>query len=409
MPRDWHPKLGDRARRCLLAAHIAVTSYVSDVKINIRALVQVMVDEGLASHDHDDHTTAVERRRFLKVWLKCDHPLGFGEQAFPALLRAISIPGRTPRLVYGNKKAMSTLELSWLICEIVRVGHVGGVEAPLIAKSPSLAVFRVAVAYMLKQATQGDFSDPASFVAHAIAQTFDRHHVAHVPWSPLPTAATAGRPLRKVNFHFWRSTSKTQDDEHLAHMKVVDAQAHASMADDRMAHQAALTDAKAPWALLPLTIGELPSIMHKVTLPDDYSLSHASLSPNDGYITDTYEWVSTHYNGANHMHMFALLVAHIFSRMAPNLGHPPMPRGLVKGNTRDVTAAVRTAAWIFDDRRGVTDPDPFVIMVSTYIIAMVEDKDQCPLGKYLVKTKSLGPWAKKHGTISLHFSSFDIH
>lgn len=325
MPRSWYPRLTERARRCLFAAQIAVTSYIGDVKTNIRALVQAMIDQGLASHEREDISTARDRKHFLGVWMTSEYPLGFGEKTFPALLRAIALPGSSLKLSLGNKKAMSTHELACLICDMVRPIRAIPLQAPLIAKSPSLSVFRVAFAYILKQATDGGFADPPSFVIHAFAQMFDRHQVSHVPWSPPVTVATAGRVLRKVNFNFWRSTSKSQEAGHLALMNVVDAQAQAALADERLAHDIALSDAKAPWALLPLTIGELPSVMHKTVLPDDFDLAHASLASGSCYITKTYEWVSTHYRGGNHMHLFALLVAHIFSRMTPNLGHPAYP------------------------------------------------------------------------------------
>lgn len=400
MRKDWHPKLKDWTRRCLFAAEIAVAAYIADVKTNIRGMVQGIVDEERASDDIDDHHTARDRIGYLSSWSTAEFPLGFGEKVYPALLRAITPAGAAPTLVLSNKKSLSTLELATVICRILQPTRPLPLQAPLIPKSRSLAIFRVVIPYMTNQASYNGAPDPDGFVKYALAQILDDNQVAHVPWC-APHQGDVGRPARKVDFHFWRRTSKAQEVGDRALLKVLDAQEHADATDALRTAQAALRDAKAPWAIHPMTVGELPTVLLKVALPADFYIADASLSSEDGYISQVYQWMETHYDGANPIHLFALFVAHIFSRMAPNLGHPPMPSSVrsMKGNSSAITAAVRKSPWTFDSRRGVTASEPFIVMLSTFIIAMVDESS--PLRKHLKDHNSLGVWSNKHGKPSL--------
>lgn len=398
MPKDWHPKLNVYTRRTLLAAKIAVKCYLGDVKANIRAHVEEMINEGLHSLSEDEINAAQARRQTLRKWLRSDFPLGYGDHIYPALLRAITPNGCPLSMPLGNADSMSTLELATLIYAMVRQDRPKPLQAPLIARSASLTVFRVAVKYMHAQALAGNVTDQAGFVIHALAEQFDDMQVAHVPWS-APAVGTVCS--RKVTFRFWRSTGKRQERGERAMMKVVDAQERAAMTDVLMARQAALMDAKAPWTLHSLTIGDLPSIQHKHTLPEDFTVAHATLSSDVGFIAETYEYVSNHYDGNKPIHKFALLVSLMFARMAPNLLHGPVPPGIAsrKGSTAEVTAAVRSSPWISEEkqRRGVTATLPFIVMVTTYIIALAEEGS--PLRVYMCENKGkLGDWAKKHGT-----------
>lgn len=398
MPKDWHPKFKDWTRRSLLAAHIAVTAYLADIRSNISALVQPVIDEALASDYVEDVEAGRERKHFLTVWCRAEFPLGFGEHVYPALLRSLAPEGSPPSLPLGDKRSLSTLQLASLICNMVRPVTPLPLQAPLFAKSRSLTIFRVAIPYMYHQAKQNGAPGPSDFVAYALAQVLDDNQVAHVPWSPPAPPDVVGRPVRKVDFSFWRRTSKSEEIGHRALMKVVDAQEHTALTDQHNARELARRDAKAPWAIHPMTIGELAGVLHKVVLPTDFSRAHASLSPNDGYISETYDWVLTHYDGAKPVHRFALLVAHMFSRMAPNLGHPPMPPAVLamRGKSAQITAAVRRSPWTFEDRRGVTATEPFMVMLTTTIIALTEDNS--PLRRYMRKNgNSLGEWTAKHG------------
>ncbi|KAF7975596.1 hypothetical protein HWV62_9163 [Athelia sp. TMB] len=167
-----------------------------------------------------------------------------------------------------------------------------------------------------------------------------------------------------------------------------------------------LVDAEAPWCINSLTIGELPTILHKHKLPNDFLISHASLGSAESYISATYHWVIKHYDGASPIHKFALLVSYLFSRVAPKLGHGGAPNNIstMKGSTKDITEHVRQVAWVpaaetksSSSRKGVTKTLPFIVMITTTIIALSDPLS--PLRKYMAAhNNSLGPWSQKHGS-----------
>lgn len=373
--------------------------YISDVQTSIKALVQTMIDEGLGSNDQTDVDTAKARRRSLRIWLRAECPLGYGDLIYPALLRAITPYGEPPSMPLGNKESMSTREVAHLFYCMSREDKPIPLQAPFFTKAPHPGVFRVAVEYMHTQAAVGNIPDAPSFIKSSFAQILEDRDVAHVPWSaPPPPNAGAGRPGRKVNFVYWRSTGKDVEMGQRAIMQVVDAQDHARLTDVRLAREASLHNATAPWTLHNLSIGQLPSIMHKRRLPSDFKISDATLAADAGYVTKTYEWLMTHYDGASPLHRFALLVAHMFSRMTPYLKHPDIPASLVgaRPSPSAITAEVRRAAWVIDTGRGVTAKEPFIVMVTTFIVAMAVDTS--PLRKHLdANEQNFGVWAKKHG------------
>lgn len=396
LPDDWYPRLRVSSRRGLAAAQIAVDLYISDVKAALQADIQRKIDDGLASNDQTDVDCAKDRARCLRIWLRSEYPLGYGDVIYPALLRILTPHGSPPTMRLGNEQSMSTRELAHLCYSMSRSDKPIPLQAPFFAKAPHAGVFRVAVSYMLAQASAVDMKDPPAFIMSAIAQIFEDRHVAHVPWSapPLPNR----RPGRRVNFLYWRGTGKDVELGERALMRVVDADEQAHLAGINVAREASLRDPTAPWALHNLTIGQLPSIMHKRRLPSDFDINDATLQPDGGYVTKTYEWLVDHYDGASPLHRFALLVGHMFSRMAPNLNHGPLPTAVSGRKVRaaTITAEVRRSPWLYDVRRGLTAREPFVTMITTYIIAMSDPTS--PLMQHLeFNSQTFGVWAKKHG------------
>lgn len=404
---EWHACRHIGIRRGLAAARIAVDCYISDVKKNIAALVQDMIDAGLASHNHSDVEVARDRRRSLRTWLRSEYPLGYGDHSYPALLHAITPNGSPPSMPFGNPQSMSTREVGQAIYSMMRPDSPTPLVAPLFTKSPHTRVFRVAIQYMLTQAKVAKIDDHPTFVESAITQILNESQVSHVPWSSPPAVNASGKAGRKVNFVYWRGTSKDVQMGELALMQIVDTGTQAQLRDVHLARSASLQDAAAPWTIHSLTIGQLPSILHKRTLPSDFNLKDASLQPNDGYISETYSFVMEHYDGASPIHRFALLVAHMFSRVTPNLKHPDVAPAMTSArpSTAKLTAEVRRSPWLHDTRKGLTVPEPFIVMVTTYIIAFLYDDSPLLKQMNVDKRKGLGLWGKKHSqSITIYLS-----
>lgn len=396
-----YPTLNNFTRRSLVAAEIAVLSYFADVKANIRILSERLIGEGLASHDEDIIAGAKIRRRSLVKFLRGRTPLSYGAHVYPDLMRSVNPAGHHMSLQVGDPKSMSSQEVAGLMYNMTKAINPIGLQPPFFPKSNCVGVFRVAVEFISRQASLAQIGDTPTFVKNILAMILDEQLVAHVPWSPPPNPRAIGRPTRKVAFDFYRSTSKLQEMGERAMMLVVNADDEVLLADSRLAASAALQDAKSPWIMNSLTIGEIPTILHKQTLPSDFSIAHASVGKSEPFVTETYEWAIKHYNGTSPIHKFALVAAHMFSRIAPKLAHPPAPSNLrsmpLGGNT--ITQHVRAARWIVhdgSDNRGVTASLPFIVMVTTTIMALMDEMS--PLRLYMKDHHgSQGAWARKNG------------
>lgn len=394
-----YPTLNKFTRRSLVAAEIATMSYFADVKANIRILAERLIETAKTSTNEEVLGGAKIRKRSLARFMKGSNPLSFNVQVYPDLIRSVNPFGSHMSLQIGETQSMSTLELASIMYNITKPTNPLPLQAPFFPNSHCVGVFRVAVAFISRQAALGQVGDIPAFVMNILAMMFDEKQICHVPWYASPAPNAIGRPAKKVVFDHYRSTSKLQEMGERAMMQVVDAESEALMADARLSASAALKDAKSPWCINSLTIGELPTIMHKQTLPSDFSIKHASLGKCDPYITETYEWVVKNYNGSLPIHKFALLVALMFSRVAPNLGHPPPPSNLrTLGQTRNgITAHVRSAPWIAHEtgnNKGCIAALPFIVMVTTAIIAMADVTS--PLRKYVKATSNIGTWSRKH-------------
>lgn len=376
-------------------------SYFEDIKYNIRIHAERLITQALATNDEQAIAWAKVRRRSLAKFLKGRNPMSYHVSVYPDLIRAVNPPGAHLSLQTGDTQSMSTLELASLMYNMTKPINPSALQAPFFPKSACVGVFRVAVAFIERQASLGQMGDAGVFVKSIFAMIFDEKQIAHVPWSAPIAPHTIGRPSRRVVFDFFRSTSKLQERGERAMMHVVSAEEQALMADTRLAESAALSDANSPWCINPLTIGDLPSIMHKQTLPSDFKIEHASLGACDAYVTSTYDWVVKEYDGARPLHKFALLVGHMFSRIAPLLSHPAPPSNLrqIPVGDNSMTLHIRAVPWIKSATRGekgLTATLPFIVMVTTTIIALADEKS--PLRQYMgAHEGSLGIWTRKHG------------
>lgn len=404
MAPDFYPRPAIHVRRSLMAAEIAVTSFISDIKTRVRSIIEEQMLEDLATGDMEAMDIAARRKVNLRVWLGEKYPLGYEHRAYPALVRSLYPTADELTLPLGDPAPISAQALASLFYAMARSDKPSPLQPPLFAKSSSINVFRMAILFITSQATIGSIkpSDIPKYIEACIAAMLEEHRVYYVPWSPPVTSNAVGRPRRKVTFEFWRKVGNQAGQKQRAIMSVIEVQENAAMADINAARDTALRDDQAPWSINSMTIQELSNVIHKIPLPEDFSKKHASLSPTkDRYIANTYDWFIDHYNGSLPIHKFALIIGHIFSRIAPNLHHPSQPALLATSkDTGSITKSVRQSPWIEDHtlkQRGVTAPLPFIVMVPTTIIALHDS--QSPLWEYMrANENSLGPWAKKHGT-----------
>jgi hypothetical protein len=159
-------------------------------------------------------------------------------------------------------------------------------------------------------------------------------------------------------------------------------------------------------------------IWHKATLPMCWDIKHASLplrrKEDNGYMIDTYHYVSKNYDGQKPLHHLALIIAIFFSQVAPDIFFDKMATAQIQ--SRDgpgVTSEIRELEWLptkSSSHRGTVTQLPFIVMVSTALIGFW-DSDS-PFSKHLRSNvnKMGDAWTEKHGMLyDLSLCRFQYH
>ena len=160
----------------------------------------------------------------------------------------------------------------------------------------------------------------------------------------------------------------------------------------------------APWSI-PSALKNMWPWWNKATLPSQWNLKHASLpvtiaDDENCYIKETYQYVRDAYDRKIWWHHMGLVWAVIFSKTVPFLciskNITLQAMNLVSGLTKDV----QQIPWIkptSKGHQGLTCPTPFVTMMSTTIISLLDARS--PLRRRMGRhNNSMGSvWTKKHG------------
>jgi hypothetical protein len=162
-------------------------------------------------------------------------------------------------------------------------------------------------------------------------------------------------------------------------------------------------NATAPW-VLPEHLYLMGVLWDKKVLPEEWTLDAASVKSTDltaggEYIRRTYEYVKSNYDGTIWWHHMGFVWALMFSKITPYV-FAEKSTVLFKRGEKELTAAARRIPWVpsgTSKHKGVTDPGPYIPMVTVTIIALLDKKS--PLSIYMASNSNgFGkPWTSKHG------------
>ena len=390
-------------RYCLVISDIAVKRFIADTKAMVRHGIYKETEDDVNSHDPAIKDAASARRTHVDNWTTTDFPLGYEEDAYLNLLRALRKPNGPMSLPLGDHQSITTLELATIMYNMAKPVDPKQLQAPISSKGSFLAVLKVAITLMIERLRVSEAAmRPEKHIIKILAIIFDNHKIQHVPWSTPSIPGAGGRPSRKAVYSRWRSTAKAVESGQTAIIQVLDFQERQDLEVRNIAKRAEVSSSTTSWNAIELKVSEFAKYIHKQHLPDDCNSDYATLSNTDDYIQQTYKWVIDHYNAKKPIHHLALIVAFIFTKQVPALAHGATPQGISTSHRRTdiITEAVRASPWVATEstRKGCTDPYPFLVMVFVYIIAMMEPES--PLRRYVANDPQHGlgqPWTKKHG------------
>ncbi|KAH7917084.1 hypothetical protein BV22DRAFT_1052696, partial [Leucogyrophana mollusca] len=395
IPREMYAGVTPPTYRisCYLA-HLAMRSYIEDVRKLVFSGVMKELELPLKSSDPAVKSFAKARKQSLNLWRKDENILTYS--SYMSLVRACA---STPEviaqgLVLSNS---GTKSLPFFVDQLYRIGSNLNVRRipPIIGGGAFLAILRVAVEEIAGIARTIDSSDHtvAEYIKGVLIRVCTVYKINYVPWCADPTRGQ-GRPKTTVLHNVWLSLGDRTANATTRPVNILSQPERDARDASKSLENAQLRDSRAPWSCFELGLRDLYQCLNSTVLPDEWSIENASIPPENNYVRQTYVYVRENYNGGNPIHQLAILVAVIFAATAPHLFNN-RPSTSADGQIADL---VRNAPWVErPSRKGTQGGASYITMMSTFIIALYE-KDS-PLRLTLAGPgHSLGEkWTSKHG------------
>lgn len=402
LPDTYSPSVTDRSQR--MASYIvdrALDVYETDVRALVESQVRHSTAEVLRSSSPAEKAFAQERISSLDKWLKQPKPFSYGENSYTNLVKAIvddpaNLHLGLPASSLGQKS------MSWFAGAIIESESRQGPRTlpPFIRSGQALAIMHIVMKELrtLLAFPGSSDDDMKNSITLLIAQVAVRRQILNIPWAPNPSGV-AGRPPTTVVHDVWINLGRASSASSVNPI-IQGPAARRNEAAARAASHQQDTDVNAPWSALDIPLQDLGSILHREVLPEEWDLTPIVFPAGESYVKETYDWVKTHYSGSKPIHQLALLFGIIFSRILPDIFHEKKPSNVSNTSTQSFTTSiVRNSPWTAPgaNKKGVTHPRQFIVMMTTFIIAIYEKES--PLRRYMARNSgSLGqPWTDKHG------------
>ncbi|KAG2355766.1 hypothetical protein BDR07DRAFT_1381286 [Suillus spraguei] len=378
------------------AAEIAIRVYLEDVK----HLVQENILRELKPILDGDrvHYLAKERNTTLSHWLDEEFPLSYSASVLPHLLRAVVNTNQGNANLELAESHLGCKPLSYLVDLIITQCRTPNscCRPPFITSGNFLAVMRVAIDEMEGCATHTSIADSQTnfWVSEAIIHALVKLKVNHVPWCS-PPAGQNGAPSSVVVHNVWLNLGGVIKPLTQPSSSFLTRQESLHMAALQTSEVIELGDPRGDWNALRVHLNKFSSVLHKTILPIEWDMNAASLANCPTYVIDTYNYVKNIFNPTISLHQLAIIVAIAFAGLTPNIFAPGMTKSDVPTDTNKLSAYVRGLEWVTrQNKKGATSQEPFITMVSTFVIAMSDPKS--PISQRVQSGSDIKEWFTKH-------------
>ncbi len=351
------------------------------------------------------------RQEALKLWLWDDNPLSWGilrngaaATTYQQLSTLLTEDPNAPDS--GLIKSQERWTYTCLAQDLVENGVNG--HAPVL--KAGYFPTALSLAYSEIQKLSSDPAYSSQFAITALASMLQKAQIHFVPWHK--PAHPQGRASHIAQPDHWLFLDHSSSHSPHANTATFDNPSpRAKFA--RMATSDAAEDPSAPWSV-PDAIQDMGSLREKAVLPADWSLGNASLNSVKGgtdgeYVRNTYEYVERTYNGKKWQHHLGLVLAILISTILPRVfaDDKEKQKAANLNSGPELTKEIRRLSWVKTTsrhRKGVTAKGPYITMLSTAIIAILDENS--PLRIHMRAENMLGiPWTHKHGKLSLFNTS----
>jgi hypothetical protein len=384
-------------RAALVIANISLEFYFSDIKLFVISSVKADINTLIESDDPLDHQLAKQRQKDLKHWQDFDHPLSY--RHYLDLCRIINPSGTSLPPSSAGQLVLKSFCASLVDLGRARKKH----GAPFIKDGSFQSVLPCAIKRLTTYAIRLGAS-PKPYITDVFLRCWRVHHANFIPWSPVHDNTRSGRPITTVVYNAWASFGGVTLDINPTSLRPNEARNVATIANRDKALE---DDADSPWTTGDLKIQDIHTILNRRVNPDDLKQPSFPTNAPITYVEKTYTHVRLHLSPEKPLHQLALIIAIVFSKLAPTLftKKPSIPNSNALLNYSSTKEYLDTLPWQARSGKGITQRSLLVTMVTTYIIALYDDFS--PLREYFDIHKQLGsPWTEKHSAQQFFLSSY---
>jgi hypothetical protein len=348
-----------------------------------------------------------QRQIAFNQWRGSARPLSFGdEQGTNYALLLSSLCETVEDNAANSCKVSETftyLRLAGLMIKTVTDG--GPVAAPVQKHGSFIEALRIAVTEIRSLFEIHD-NDQEGVVQGLLAMTLKLLQIHFIPWHAPSRNSRYTRVL--VSHRYWMTIDRTNP----ASSSSLQGSSSRLRINERRTRQVAaetvMTHLSSDWSV-PETLSHMADYLDKTVLPVQWAIEFASLGrktppPDSLYVHETYKWVEENYRGNYWRHHMALVWSILVTAVLPRIYIPDAARAQVLPSHSGTEAMeiIRNWRWVGNPgtKKGLKQPEPFITMVTAYIMALLDQSSPLMVG--FKKRKGLGnPWTSKHGMYRL--------
>ncbi|KAG2030241.1 hypothetical protein BDR03DRAFT_1017336 [Suillus americanus] len=392
LPANIYPHVNNHAMRiACYAAEIAFRVYFDDVKHLVHDSVLREIKPALEGDNRHARSVAKDRQTALGRWLDEDYPLSYSNP-LTYLLRAVVNTNDGNGALQLTSSHLGNKPISFFV-DIVIKQSTNSVrrQPPFIAGGNFLAVMRVAIEEMKRCASRDSIQgkDIDFFVSEAISHVCESLKINHIPWSANPTG-DRGNPSSTIVHDVWLNLGAASRPKPAPSASFLTRRESIQVAALNSSAQVQLRDSRGDWSASEVRLNDFASVVHKVILPIEWNTDLASLSSCPQYIIDTYNYVQTTFNPLVPIHHLSLIVSIAFSGLVPRVYAPTFQKAGIPKEPHQLATYIRNLEWVSRPKRGGVNADPFITMVTTFIIALYDPESPTSL------RSDLKEWVAKH-------------
>ncbi|KAG6369299.1 hypothetical protein JVT61DRAFT_15481 [Boletus reticuloceps] len=371
---------------------VAFKIYIKDIKEFIKNAVQKELEPLSWSRDFVAKRSARECRVLLKTWMGARYPLGYEAHKIAQLIAVLAPWQCNDPTEPRNHEDMAPLALhappggGWSRSQFVDTIVKGAskrrappfIQHGMFKHTISEAMELVGDLIRTQRQLWAHDPDEAREVMKAIiVKTIQELKINHVPWVAVGDGTRGrGRPSTQITHTVWLPLGEAEP-KRLAMMSCVLLDAGCAQEAKLLesCEQIALCDAQTSWSATRQHLTNYYKVLHKQCLLSEWTYKNASIQAKDTLSKEVYMWLPEAYDSINKpLHALTMVISLVF------LGMLPMCFPLLDFSTEGVTSMPRLTdmvanmPWALREKKGATIAPPFITMVTTFIITVMDPK-----------------------------------